>query len=51
MVTGVYGRITELGKVGQKKHQLALAVAMGKDIDAVVVDTDQTALQCIERLK
>lgn len=50
-IPGVYGRLTELGKVRQRKYNVALAVAMNKDLDSVVVDTDATAIACIRWLK
>ncbi|GMH41446.1 hypothetical protein BSKO_09356 [Bryopsis sp. KO-2023] len=48
---GVYGRITDLGKVMQKEHNMAISVAMMKDMDSVVVDTLETGQRCIEFLK
>ena len=48
---GVYGRVTELCKVSQRKYNLAIAVLMGKNIDSVVVDTERTAKDCIQYLK
>ncbi|KAG1680336.1 hypothetical protein FOA52_015426 [Chlamydomonas sp. UWO 241] len=48
---GVHGRLTELGQVTQRAYQLALAVAMGKDVDSVVVDSEKVALECIQYLK
>eukprot|EP00955_Chlamydomonas_euryale_P074581 362070-Chlamydomonas_euryale.AAC.25 len=48
---GVHGRLTELGQVTQRIYQLALAVAMGKDVDSVVVDNERTAMECIQYLK
>ena len=47
----MYGRVTELCKVSQRKYNLAVAVLMGKNIDSVVVDTERTAKDCIQYLK
>ena len=48
---GVYGRVTELCKVSQRKYNLAIAVLMGKNIDSIVVDSERTAKDCIQYLK
>eukprot|EP00798_Chlamydomonas_sp_ICE-L_P016807 gene16807-23089_t len=44
-------RLFPVGKVTQRAYNLALSVAMGRDIDAVVVDTEKTARDCIQYLK
>ncbi|GAX83463.1 hypothetical protein CEUSTIGMA_g10888.t1 [Chlamydomonas eustigma] len=51
LLPGVHGRLTELGRVPQRGYQLALAVAMGRDVDDVVVDTDRVAQECIQYLR
>ncbi|KAL8236332.1 hypothetical protein R6Q59_017413 [Mikania micrantha] len=48
---GVHGRMTELCRPTQKKYNLAVTVAMGRFMDAVVVDTEQTGKECIKYLK
>lgn len=48
---GVYGRITDLGSVTQRDYNLAVTVAMMKDMDSVVVDSSETAHQCVQYLK
>ncbi len=48
---GVYGRATELAKVTQRKHNLAMAVVMGRDLDSVICDTEATAKECISWLR
>lgn len=45
---GVQGRLADLGKVTQRRYNLALAMAMNKDMDAVVCDDEQVAKQCIQ---
>ncbi len=47
---GVYGTISELGKVSSK-YALALEVAAANRIKSIVVDSDETAQRCIEFLK
>ncbi|KAJ8438148.1 hypothetical protein Cgig2_033027 [Carnegiea gigantea] len=48
---GVHGRMTELCRPTQKKYNLALTVAMGKFMDAVVVQDEHTGKECIKYLK
>lgn len=49
-IKGIYGTISELGKVSSK-YALALEIAAANRIKSVVVDTDSTAQKCIEFLK
>ncbi|KAL9243005.1 hypothetical protein vseg_016947 [Gypsophila vaccaria] len=48
---GVHGRMTELCRPTQKKYNLAVTVAMGKFMDAVVVQDEHTGKECIKYLK
>uniref|UniRef100_N1QUY1 Uncharacterized protein n=1 Tax=Aegilops tauschii TaxID=37682 RepID=N1QUY1_AEGTA len=48
---GVHGRMTELCRPSQKKYNLAVTVAMGKFMDAVVVEDESTGKECIKYLK
>ncbi|KAL5990580.1 hypothetical protein ACLOJK_011482 [Asimina triloba] len=48
---GVHGRMTDLCRPTQKKFNLAVTVAMGKFMDAVVVEDEQTGKECIKYLK
>ncbi|TPX51585.1 hypothetical protein SeMB42_g00124 [Synchytrium endobioticum] len=48
---GVHGRLYDLSKPTQNKYNLAVAIVMGKNMDAVVVDDQRTALECIQYLK
>lgn len=41
---GVHGRIIDLCKPSSKKYNMAVTVAMGRHTDAVVVDSEKTAL-------
>ncbi|KNC52015.1 condensin complex component SMC1 [Thecamonas trahens ATCC 50062] len=47
---GVHGKVVHLCAT-QPKYQLALTVAMGRYVDAVVVDTQATAIECIEYMR
>lgn len=45
---GVHGRMTDLCRPTQKKYNLAVTVAMGKFMDAVVVEDELTGKECIQ---
>lgn len=45
---GVHGRMTDLCRPTQKKYNLAVTVAMGRYMDAVVVEDDSTGKECIK---
>lgn len=45
---GVHGRMTDLCRPTQKKYNLAVTVAMGRYMDAVVVEDEQTGKECIK---
>ena len=48
---GVLGRLVDLCRPAQRRFNLAVTVAAGKDMDAIVVDTKKTGLECIKHLK
>ncbi|KKA28029.1 hypothetical protein TD95_005027 [Thielaviopsis punctulata] len=48
---GVKGRIGDLCKPKQKKFDEAVVVALGRDFDSVVVDTEKTGISCVQYLK
>ncbi|KAI5808742.1 RecF/RecN/SMC [Peziza echinospora] len=48
---GVKGRISDLCKPKLKKYNDAVSTVLGRHFDAVVVDTDKTAKDCIEYLR
>lgn len=48
---GVSGRLVDLCRPTQRKYNLAVTVAAGKDMDAIVVDTKATGLECIRYLR
>ena len=47
-VAGVRGRVIDLCKPTQRKYETAVSVVLGRNIDAVVVDEEKTAIECIE---
>jgi structural maintenance of chromosome 1 len=48
---GVKGRVHELCRPKQKKFEEAVSTVLGRHFDALVVDTEATAKQCIEYLR
>ena len=48
---GVKGRISELCKPKQKKYGTAVSTVLGRHFDAVVVDDEKTAKDCIQYLR
>ena len=42
------GRISELCKPTQRKYDLAVEVVLGRHLDSIVVDTEATAVACIQ---
>ncbi|KOS17427.1 Structural maintenance of chromosomes protein 1 [Escovopsis weberi] len=48
---GVRGRIGNLCTPKQKKYDEAVIVALGRDFDSVVVDTEKTGVDCVQYLK
>ncbi|KAK4448212.1 RecF/RecN/SMC [Podospora aff. communis PSN243] len=48
---GVRGRVAELCKPKQKKYDEAIITAMGREFDAVIVDTEKTGMDCVQHLK
>lgn len=48
---GVRGRVGELCKPVQKKYEEAVGVALGRDFDSIIVDTEKTGTDCVQYLK
>jgi structural maintenance of chromosome 1 len=48
---GVKGRLSELCKPVQRKYNTAVAVGLGKNFDAVIVEDEATAMECIQYFK
>ena len=51
MHAGIRGRLYDLCTIPDDKYKVAVTVAMGKHLDALVVDTTETAVACIRYLK
>ncbi|KAF9892884.1 Structural maintenance of chromosomes protein 1 [Aspergillus nanangensis] len=48
---GVKGRVSDLCKPKQKKYADAVATVLGRHFDAIVVDNEKTAKECIQHLR
>lgn len=48
---GVLGRLIDHCEPVHRKYQLAITKVMGKSMDAIVVDTEKTARECIQFMK
>ncbi|KEZ46719.1 Structural maintenance of chromosomes protein [Scedosporium apiospermum] len=48
---GVKGRVGDLCKPKQKRFDEAVIVALGRDFDSVIVDTEKTGVACVQYLK
>ena len=51
LYNGLHGRLYSLIKIPNARHRVAVTVALGKHMDAVVTDTDRTAHDCVQYLK
>lgn len=49
--TGVHGRVIDLIQPTQKKYELAVGVLLSKYDQAVVVDNEKTAMDCLRYIK
>lgn len=50
-IPGVYGKLFDLCKPTKAKFNLAVTVALGKNMDAIVVENQSVAQTCLEYLK
>ncbi|CEQ42431.1 SPOSA6832_04230 [Sporobolomyces salmonicolor] len=48
---GVKGRVIDLCKPTQQKYGVAVTTVLGRNIDSIVVDTEKTAISCIEYMR
>ncbi|KAG2187751.1 hypothetical protein INT44_005441, partial [Umbelopsis vinacea] len=48
---GFHGRLADLCKPTQRKYDLAISIVLGRNIDAVVVDNEKTAMDCIQYMR
>ncbi|KAF8072553.1 SMC1 [Scenedesmus sp. PABB004] len=50
-VPGVFGRVSELARVTNRKYNLAMAVVMQQSLDAVVVESKAAGFACVDYLR
>ncbi|CAK9295634.1 unnamed protein product [Gordionus sp. m RMFG-2023] len=48
---GVYGRLVDMCQPSHKKYQVAVTKVLGKNMDAIITDTEKTARECIKYMK
>ncbi|KAK3827829.1 MAG: LOW QUALITY PROTEIN: cohesin complex subunit psm1 [Benniella sp.] len=48
---GVHGRVSDLCKPTQRKYDTAISVILGRHLDAIVVDREKTAIDCIQFMR
>ncbi|KAI1326900.1 RecF/RecN/SMC [Xylariaceae sp. FL0255] len=48
---GVKGQVGDLCKPKQKKFDEAVIIALGRDFDSVIVDSEKTGIACVQHLK
>ncbi|KAI4238415.1 MAG: hypothetical protein LQ349_001134 [Xanthoria aureola] len=48
---GVRGRVSELCKPIEKRYGTAVSTVLGRNFDAVIVENEKTAIECIEYLR
>lgn len=48
---GVKGRLVDLCKPTQHKYDLAITTVLGRNTDAIIVEREKTAIDCIEYLR
>ena len=51
ILPGVKGRVSELCKPIEKKYQTAVSTVLGRNFDAVIVENERTAIECIQYLR
>jgi len=51
LLSGVRGRLVDLCKPTERKYETAVSVILGRNIDAIVVDEEKTAIDCIEYMR
>jgi len=48
ILPGVKGRVVDLCTPTARKYEMAVSVVLGRNIDAIVVETEKVAIECIE---
>ncbi|KAL1922042.1 uncharacterized protein VTP21DRAFT_10684 [Calcarisporiella thermophila] len=48
---GIHGRVKDLCTPNLQKYNVAVSVVLGRNWDAIIVDTEKTAIECIRYLR
>ncbi|KAK9451718.1 structural maintenance of chromosomes protein-like protein 1 [Limtongia smithiae] len=51
LIPGVRGRVSDLCKPKQRKYETAMITVLGRNFDAIIVDTQKTAADCIAYMR
>ena len=51
MFPGVKGRVSELCKPIEKRYGVAVSTVLGRNFDAIIVENEKTAIDCIQYLR
>lgn len=51
LFSGVYGRLADLCRPTHRRYNVAVTVVLGRNMDAIVVDSERTAIECIRYMK
>jgi len=46
--SGVHGRLIDLFEPIQNKYKIPISIILGRNMDAIVVDQQKTAIECIQ---
>ena len=46
--SGVHGRLIDLSEPIQNKYKIPMSIILGRNMDAIVVDRQKTAIECIQ---
>ncbi|CAG8591189.1 9826_t:CDS:10 [Paraglomus occultum] len=49
--SGVYGRFIDLCQPTQRKYEVATSIILGRNMDAIIVATEKTAIECIQYMR
>ncbi|KAG2208930.1 hypothetical protein INT47_011070 [Mucor saturninus] len=47
----VHGKLVDLCRPNQRKYDIAVATVLGRNMDAIVVEDEQTAFECIQYMR
>jgi len=48
--SGVHGRLLDLFTPSQRKYAIPVSIILGRNMDAIIVDHQKTAIECIQVL-